>query len=259
MQGGKNFRGHSPWILPQEKSPGRSNANLLGSSGSRGASAGVRLPHLTGPPRRNPAAGSRQSRPPPPLEVRSGPVRAPRPRRGSPSHPRPAPSSAEQTHAAGGRGKRGARAREGSLPAAATHLVAEHSWGGGKGAGRGMGGREGKKRRLPGLLRARGSSTGSRPLAAAVRRSVRGDVRRRASGWAGAPAAAAAPGQIWRWASQCERREGGPEERHCARAGDRRRFGEPEPAAPPPCSQRQPDAVLTVTRLPSVTGRRKAL
>lgn len=36
--------------------------------------------------------------------------------------------------------KRGARAREGPLPVAATHLVAEHSWGGGKGAGRGVGG-----------------------------------------------------------------------------------------------------------------------
>lgn len=50
------------------------------------------------------------------------------------------PPQRNRTHAAGGRRKRGARAREGSLPVAATHLVAEHSWGGGKGAGRGMGG-----------------------------------------------------------------------------------------------------------------------
>lgn len=102
-----------------------------------------------------------------------------------------------------------------------------------------MGGREGKKRRLPGLLRARGSSTGSRPLAAAVRRSVRGDVRRRAWEWAGAQAAAATWGQIWRLASQCERREGNPEARHCARAGCLVWPREPGFAAPPSCSRRR--------------------
>lgn len=216
MQGGKSFRGHPPGSLPQEKQPGRSNANLLGSSGGGGAKCRVRLPHLTGPPGRNPAAGSLQSRP---SAVRSGPHPSPTADAESPATRALPPPQRHRTHAAGGRGKRGARAREGSLPVAATYLVAEHSWGGGKGAGRGMGRREGKKRRLPGLLRARGSSTGSRPLAAAVRRSVRGDVRRRAWEWAGAQAAAATWGQIWRLASQCERREGNPEARHCARAG----------------------------------------
>lgn len=47
-------------------------------------------------------------------------------------------------------------------------------------------GREGRSADSPGSS-ARGSSTGSRPLAAAVRRSVRGNVRRRASGRAAAP------------------------------------------------------------------------
>ena len=141
--------------------------------------------------------------PVPPLRGALRAAPEPRGRSGVPSRPRPAPSSAAQDPRDGRaeEKKRGARAREGSLPVAATHLVAEHSWGGGKGAWRGgWGGRE-NKRRLTGLLRARGSPTGSRPLAAAVRRSVRGDVRRRASGWAGAPAAAAARGQIWRLAS----------------------------------------------------------
>lgn len=151
--------------------------------------------------------------PPPPRRVRCGPHPSPAAEAGFPAVralPPPQPQRTRATGEQGGGEIRGARAREGSLPVAATHLVAEHSWGGGKGAGRGVGGGREKKRRLPGLLGARGSPTGSRPLAAAVRRSVRGDVRRRASGWAGSPAAAAARGQIWRLASLCERRERDP-------------------------------------------------
>lgn len=117
-----------------------------------------------------------------------------------------------------------------------------------------MGGREGKKRRLPGLLRARGSPTGSRPLAAAVRRSVRGDVRRRALGWAGAPAAAAARGQIWRLAAGKRSlgetlRTRGPSGADPESLGLGLRLRSPSGKVAP---------CFGVTRSPSLTGRRKA-
>lgn len=148
MQGGKNFRGHSPWILPQEKSPGRSNANLLGSSGSRGASAGVRLPHLTGPPRRNPAAGSRQSRPPTPRGP-LGPRPSPTAEAGVPQSPAPCPLLSG-TDPRGGRQRKKGRAGEGGVTSGRSHSPRSGTFlGRGEGSGEGNGGEGGKEAPTP--------------------------------------------------------------------------------------------------------------
>lgn len=158
--------------------------------------------YFTGPPQPNTEVSSLRrpptgrSRPPPPPPKAGSPPAAetrdpkPTPSAGSRGFPRPLPppQSAGPTRVRERLKESWACAgpREGSLPVAAAHLVAEHSWGGGERERGGEWEREGRGADSPGSS-VRGSSTGSRPLAAAVRRSVRGDVRRRASERAAAP------------------------------------------------------------------------
>lgn len=201
------------------------------------------------PPRE---AGSRHSRLyDPRTDALRGVAGAP----GRPS-PRGAGPTRERQEESGAR----AGAREGSLPVAAAHLVARNILGGER-AGRGMGEREGKRRRLPGLLRA-GPPPARSPWPAAVRRGVRGDVRRRASARAAAPLGTRRRrlrgdrfGVPRFLVSAAGRRSAA---RDCARAA-RRGFLAVWACKLRPVALRSPGAQVPVTSFPSPTGAEKAL
>ena len=152
--------------------------SLLGAPPRRGRGT-VWSRYFTGPPQPNTEVSSLR-RPPtgrsrPPLPKAGSPPAAetrdpkPTPSAGSRGFPRPLPppQSAGPTRVRERLKESWARAgpREGSLPVAAAHLVAEHSWGGGERERGGEWEREGRGADSPGSS-VRGSSTGSRPLAA---------------------------------------------------------------------------------------------
>lgn len=159
--------------------------------------------------------------------------------------------------------ERGARAggREGSLPVATAHLVAEHSWGGGGGSGEGNGG--GREEALTLRAPPRAGPPPARdpwppPYAGACVGTCAGAPRggrppHSAPGGGGCAGTDLASRFL---VSAAGRRSRGERlrTRHPSGASSRS-----EPVAPPPASLRPPDAEVRVTSFPSPTGRRKAL
>lgn len=231
----------------------------------------VWLWHLTGPPHPKTEANSPQQQ----LIGQSRPLKAAHSPRITPATPGPTlssrwrgsrrpppPPQGRGTHTPGMRETEG-RGREGGVTSGRNSSPRSGTFSGRGGRERGgEWGREGRSVDSSGSS-AHGSSTGSRPLAAAVRLSVRGDVRRRASGRAAAPLGA----RRWRlrgdwFGVRLPSLSGGKEvpwreTAHALPVGGFPRAG--LATAPPPASLRPPSAQGRVTSFPSPTGRRKPL